>query len=184
MIALLALHPIRSKNFAALSLSRSFVWQGDSWSIHLGSKETKSGRPDVRRVDRDLNRAVALYLTWSRPILLGRDDFMIGTVEQDQPDPFLSGALWIGEKGEALTRGAVELAIAQTTEMTLGIRVRPHDFHRCAAATAAFRGGDMPHLASAVLQHRDRQVTDEHYNRSSSMLAGMRFGEVVRRMRT
>ena len=38
---------------------------------HLGSKETKSGRPDVRRVDRDLNRAVALYLTWSRPVLLG-----------------------------------------------------------------------------------------------------------------
>ena len=183
MIALLALHPIRSKNFAALSLSRSFVRQGDSWCIHLGSKETKSGRPDVRRVDRDLNRAVALYLTWSRPVLLGRDDFMIGTVEQGQPDPFLSGALWIGEKGEALTIGAVELAIAQTTEMTLGIRMRPHDFRRCAAVTAAFRGSDMPHLASAVLQHRDRRVTDEHYNRSSSMLAGMKFGEMVSEIR-
>jgi hypothetical protein len=32
MIALLALHPIRSKNFASLSLSRSFMRQGDSWS--------------------------------------------------------------------------------------------------------------------------------------------------------
>jgi integrase len=183
MIALLALHPIRSKNFAALSLSRSFVRQGDSWCIDLSSKETKSGRPDVRRVDRDLNRAVALYLTWSRPVLLGQDGFMIGTVEQDQPDPFLSGALWIGEKGEALTIGAIEFAIAQTTEMALGLRMRPHDFRRCAAVTAAFRGSDMPHLASAVLQHRDRQVTDEHYNRSSSMVAGMRFGEMVSEMR-
>jgi integrase len=183
MIALLALHPIRSKNFAALTLSRSFVRQGDSWCIHLGSKETKSGRADVRRVDRDLNRAVALYLTWGRPVLLGRDDFMIGTVEQDQPDPFLSGALWIGEKGEPWTIGAVELAIAQTTEMALGVRMRPHDFRRCAAVTAAFRGSDMPHLTSAVLQHRDRQVTDEHYNRSSSMLAGMKFAEVVSEIR-
>jgi len=183
MVALLALHPIRSKNFAALSLSRSFVRQGDSWCIDLGSKETKSGRPDVRRVSRDLNPAVALYLTWSRPVLLGRDEFMIGTVEQDQPDPFLSGALWIGEKGEELTIGAVELAIAQTTDMTLGIRMRPHDFRRCAAVTAAFRGSDMPHLVSGVLQHRDRQVTDEHYNRSSSMLAGMKFGELVSEIR-
>jgi integrase len=108
---------------------------------------------------------------------------MIGTVEQDQPDPFLSGALWIGEKGKALTIGAIELAIAQTTEMALGIRMRPHDFRRCADATAAFRGGDMPDLASAVLQHRDRKVTDEHYNRSSSMLAGMKFGGMLSEIR-
>src|SRR5215213_8758299 len=40
MVALLALHPIRSKNFASLSLSRSFVRQGDSWCINLGAKET------------------------------------------------------------------------------------------------------------------------------------------------
>ena len=121
--------------------------QGGRWCIDLGSKETKSGRPDMRRVDRDLNRAVALYLTWSRPILLGRDDFMIGTVEQDQPDPFSTGALWIGEKGDVLTIGAIELAITQTTEMTLGLRMRPHDFRRCAAVAAAFRGSAMPYLA-------------------------------------
>ena len=86
-------------------------------------------------------------------------------------------------KREALTIGAVELAIARTTEMTLGIRMRPHDFRRCAAVTAAFRGSDMPHLASAVLHHRDRQVTDEHYDRSSSMLAGLKLGEMVSKMR-
>ena len=82
-----------------------------------------------------------------------------------------------------MTIGAVELAIANTTEMALGVRMRPHDFRRCAAVTAAFRGSDMPHLASAVLQHRDSQVTDEHYNRSSSMMAGMKFGEIVSEIR-
>ena len=41
----------------------------------------------------------------------------------------------------------------------------------------------MPHLASAVLQHQDRQVTDEHYNRSSSMLAGIKFGQMVSEIR-
>jgi integrase len=183
MVALLALNPLRSRNFATLSLSRSFVREGDGWSIQLGSKETKSGRPDVRRVDRSLNRALALYLTWSRPVLLGISDLIVGLDERDEPDQFLSGALWIGEKGEAMTIGAVEFAIAQTTEMALGIRMRPHDFRRCAATTAAFRAGDTPHLASAVLQHRDRRVTDEHYNRASSMQAGMRFANMISAMR-
>jgi hypothetical protein len=33
------------------------------------------------------------------------------------------------------------------------------------------------------LQHRDRRVTDEHYNRSSSMLAGMKFRKMVSEIR-
>jgi hypothetical protein len=160
-------------------LQRSFRRDRDSWWIILGPEETKSGRPDERRIGDELNQAVALYLTWSRPVLLGRHEFMIGSVEQEQQDPFLSGPLWIGEKGEALTIGAVELAVAQTTEMTLGIALRPHEFRRCAAVTASYQAGGMPHLASALLQHRERQVTDEHYNRASSMQAGMRFGEMV-----
>jgi hypothetical protein len=37
----------------------------------------------------------------------------------------------------------------------------------------------MPHLASALLQHTDRRVTDEHYNRASSMQASLRFGALI-----
>jgi integrase len=183
MVALLALCPIRAKNFARLHLATSFAREGDGWCISLEGRETKSGRPDERRVPFDLNRAMALYLTWSRPVLLGCGEFMIGSQEHGEEDPLLSGPLWVGEKGRALTSGAVELAIAQTTEMTLGVRLRPHDFRRCAAVTASFRAGDMPHLASALLQHRDRRVTDAHYNRTSSMQAAMRFTEMVDRIR-
>jgi integrase len=179
MIALLALCPIRAKNFASLHLSTSFTREGEGWRISLKARETKSGRPDERRVPFDLNRAIALYLTWSRPVLLGCGEFMIGSQEHGEEDPLLSGPLWVGEKRRALTSGAVELAIAQTTEMTLGVRLRPHDFRRCAAVTASFRAGDMPHLASALLQHRDRRVTDAHYNRTSSMRGAMRFTEMV-----
>jgi integrase len=61
--------------------------------------------------------------------------------------------------------------------------MRPHDFRRVAAVTAALRGSDMPHLASVLLQHRGRQVTDEHYNRSSSLRIGKKFGEIVSEIR-
>jgi hypothetical protein len=92
MFALLALNPIRSENFAALSLAKSFVRHADQWCIHLGGRETKSGRPDERRVHPDLNRAIALYLTWSRPVLLGCGEFIIGSHENgEEGNPLLSG---------------------------------------------------------------------------------------------
>src|SRR3954453_15210711 len=54
MVALMALHPIRLKNFAALELGRSIVRIEDGWWIVLGAAETKADRPDERRVDRTL----------------------------------------------------------------------------------------------------------------------------------
>jgi hypothetical protein len=183
MIALLALNPIRSKNFAGLTLSKSLVRHGETWRICLDARETKSGRADERAVDTMLNSAIALYLTQSRPLLLGCGEFTIGATPSGQCDPFVSGALWIGEKGQPLTQGALELAITQTTEMVLGLRLRPHDFRRCAATTAAYHAGGMPHLASSLLQHRNPRVTEEHYNRATSMEASVRFSRLAAEFR-
>ena len=65
----------------------------------------------------------------------------------------------------------------------MGIRLRPHDFRRCAAITAAYHASGMPHLASALLQHRDPRVTEEHYNRATSIEAGLRFGRLAAELR-
>jgi hypothetical protein len=75
--------------------------------------------------------------------------------------------------GKALTIGAVELALAKATDMTLRIRMRPHDFRRCAAVTAAYQAGNMPNLASALLPHRDRRSSDEHSSRTPLLHAGL-----------
>ena len=50
MIALLGLCPIRIKNFAALELDRTFKKVGDSWWITLPATDTKTKKPDERRV--------------------------------------------------------------------------------------------------------------------------------------
>jgi integrase len=183
MIALLALCPIRRKNFAGLSLQESFRREGDTWWIVLGGDDTKSGRPDERPVPQELKEAIALYLTWARPILLGKGEFTIGEAAGEGGDPFLAGALWVGEKGEALSMSGVERAITSTTRLVLGVGLSPHDFRRCAATTAAYRAGTMPNLASALLQHKDRRVTDEHYTRASSLQAGLKFGTLIAHLR-
>ncbi len=188
MMALLALCPIRIRNFASLRLQETFRREGDTWWIVLAGQNTKSGRPDERPVSSMLNEAIALYLTWARPRLLGLGAFIIGTKEEQSgatriAHPLLRGALWMGGTGEALTQSGIDRALRDATCKTLGVSLSPHDFRRCAATTAAFRAGSMPHLASALLQHTDSRVTDEHYNRASSLQAGLQFAELVRQLR-
>jgi hypothetical protein len=71
MVALLALCPIRLKNFAALEIGHTFKEVDGSWWIALPGNLTKSRRPDERRVPALLNRSIQLYLTQSRRLLLG-----------------------------------------------------------------------------------------------------------------
>ncbi len=84
------------------------------------------------------------------------------------------------ESGARLTYSGVGLAILETTRETLGIPVNPHAFRMAAATTAAYRARGEPHLGSALLQHTDPRVTEEHYTRASSIDAVLSFGEIVR----
>ena len=71
IIALLALCPIRIKNFAALEIGSTFKEVNGSWWIALPGTATKSRRPDERRVPKFLNPFVEAYLNQARPVLLG-----------------------------------------------------------------------------------------------------------------
>jgi integrase len=145
----------------------------------LGRHETKSGAADERPVPRYLNQAIAVYLTLARPILLGRREFVIG--EEDDTGSarnVLTGGLWIGEGGKTLGYSAVERAIMETTRQTIGRTLSPHDFRRSGATTARLHAGSEPDLASGLLHHRDRNVT-ENYNLASSFEAAQRFAEIV-----
>jgi hypothetical protein len=100
MVAMLAHHPIRIKNFAALELGTSFVRIRDEWWIVLDRRETKTQRPDERICDQSLREAIALYLTWARPCLLcARGELVGGGTESCASSAqSSSGALWIGPR--------------------------------------------------------------------------------------
>jgi hypothetical protein len=73
MVALLALHLIRLKNFAALAIGRSFKKVNDSWWIVLSASETKGKRADERSIDKCLIRWIDRYLNIHRPVLARTD---------------------------------------------------------------------------------------------------------------
>jgi site-specific recombinase XerD len=168
MIALLAHRPMRIKNFATLEIGRTFKQVQDSWWIALPRQSTKTKRLDERRVPEILNDVIDLYLEQSRPDLLG----------SREPTDFL----WISSRtGRRMTTKNLGTLISKITYRTLGVDVSPHLFRTAAATTAAMYGGSTPHLASAALGHTDLRVTEEHYNRATSIEAVKAYAAIIRR---
>jgi integrase len=166
MIALLALCPIRLKNFAGLEIGLTLKEVQGSWWIALPSVSTKSRRPDERRVPALLNNPISIYLNESRPVLIG----------SSSP----TNTLWISSTtGAEMTKKNLGTLISKITLETLGVEVSPHLFRTAAASTAAAYGSDTPHLASAVLNHTDPRVTEEDYNRATSASAAKIYAEMI-----
>src|SRR4029077_14612113 len=158
MVALLAVCPMRIKNFAALEIGTTFKEEQGSWGITLPHGSNKTKPSDQRPVPDYLNRAVELYLTESRPSLIG-----------SRP---ATKFLWISSRtGGRYTTKNLGTRISKITLETIGVDVSPHLFRTAAATTSAFYGSDMPYLASAVLRHTDPHVTEEHYIRATTINA-------------
>jgi len=167
MVAMLAMHPIRLKNFAALEIGRSVIQIKGSWWIALPASETKEQRADERRVNDLLAPALDRYLQKYRPLLARTGD--------------LPPALWLSSNdGNPMSYNGVEYAITETARLTVGIGVSPHLFRTSSASSAAIYGGANPHLASALLHHTDSRVTERHYNHASSLTAAASLRDIVR----
>ncbi len=92
----------------------------------------------------------------------------------------LSGPLWISRYGGPMTYSGIHHALTSTTDATIGVAVTPHGFRYAAATTAAWKAGNMPHLAPALLQHRDRRMTEAAYIRATSFEAAQALGKILR----
>ena len=78
-----------------------------------------------------------------------------------------------------MTTKNMGILISKITLETVGVDVSPHLFRTAAASTAAAYGGNTPHLASALLGHTDPRVTEEHYNRASSVSASKVYADII-----
>ena len=87
--------------------------------------------------------------------------------------------MWASTKGGGLAYTYVGTIITNTTRRELGIAINPHLFLDCAVFTIVHEAGDQMGMASALLQHTDNRITQEHYNRGSSILAVKAFHEIL-----
>lgn len=126
-----------------------------------------SRRVDQRQVPEFITEVVNSYINTHRPVLCRGD--------AEQP------ALWVSSTtGRQLTTKNLGTLISKLTRETIGVDISPHLFRTADASTAALYGGKHPHLASALLNHRDSRVTEEHYNRAMSISAGEEYAAITR----
>jgi len=131
--------------------------------------------------------AIERYLDLHRPILLGnsvgdpgRKDHRSRRQKSRRVSPAeTASALWISRLSGPLSYDLVERVITETTYKLLRVAVSPHLFRVAGATTAALHAGQSPHLASALLQHSDRRITEEHYKRASSLSVARDFAKLV-----
>jgi integrase len=169
MIALLALCPIRLKNFASLTIGLNLRLDETGWWIALPKIATKQRRADERRIPEVLYPAIDVYLAQSRPVLLGKS-----------PD---FGALWISSRtGEAFTKKNLGTLISKITLEAVGIDVSPHLFRTAGASTSAILRPSLPHLGAALLGHVDPRVTEAYYRRVTSIEASQSYSTIIRHM--
>jgi integrase len=182
MIALLAVHPIRHKNLAQLTLGKSFRKDDERWWIILEAAETKGRRADERQVPEYLTPLVDRYLAIFRPILIEQKASETGKIEEAAfaPDDQPAGPLWISRAGGPLTYSGVGAAITETTGAVLGQRLSPHAFRRAAKATVTFFGTANPRMIQGVLQHQTFRTGDEYYDTSPSHRAALELTAIVR----
>jgi integrase len=170
LVALLALHPIRVKNYAALTVGKTFIDVDGRWWLHIPSEDTKSRRVDERQVPEFMTDAINRYIETHRPVLCGGD--------ADHP------ALWVSSTtGRQLTTKNLGTLISKITRETIGVDVSPHLFRTAGASTAAIYGGNYPHLASALLNHRDPRINEERYNRAMGLSAGEEYADITKSYR-
>ena len=162
MIAMLALCPIRLKNFASLQIDKQLRKIEDHWWIAFTSEETKTGRADERPLPAILTPIIDQWIDTYRPCFLRPGD-----------------ALWTSTAGGILAYTYVGAIITQTTRRELGIAINPHLFRDCAVFTVAHGAGSEMGLASALLQHTDPRVTETHYNRGANLEAVREFHRMV-----
>ena len=81
--------------------------------------------------------------------------------------------------GQPMTKKNLGTLISKITLETLGVDVSPHLFRTAAATTAATYGSSTPHLASGILGHTDPRVTEEHYNRATTVNAAKTYAALI-----
>ena len=154
MVAVLALRPLRRRNFAALAIGQSLIASGRGWRICFAPDETKTGRViDLPWPDR-LNAALTFYLDHYRPALLKG-----GT----------SDRLWVSNQATPMTPHSITLRIKSITERLIGVDVSPHLFRDSLATTLAIEDPDHVRAASVLLGHTTTRTTERHYNRAQAI---------------
>jgi site-specific recombinase XerC len=164
MLALLALRPLRVKNFTALELGRHLIGLEGSWLITIPADETKTRQPVSFELPEPLVPWFERYLSEVRVLF---------------PQAAESSRLWLGKEGIMRDSHAVYHRITRLTRRLFGTPINPHLLRDCAASSLAAVSADMARAAAPLLGHRHFSTTERYYIQADNLAASRRLGLIL-----
>ena len=174
MIALLALVPLRRKNFVQLRIGVELKKLESNYVVEISGETTKTHTPVEFDWPVDLKEPLETYLQIHRPVLAARSYRWLNKAN-DQ--------LWIALSGSALTQMAFYDIVTKRTKTEFGIAINPHAFRHAAATTLAVHDPEHVRVAAAILGHRSLSTTQNFYNQAGTLVAHRRYTEALSRIR-
>jgi integrase len=167
MIAFLALCPVRLGNLAHMQIGSHLRFEGAIARITFTAQEMKGGRPLEFDWPDELRQGLDFYLRRVHPILYHL--------------PQIGAPLWPSLQRRKRQMGAsgIYTRIMQVTVKHLGRPINPHMFRDAAATFVAETAPERAQLAAGVLQHRNLQITKDHYIRGQQHQMLHRYQDAI-----
>ncbi|MBQ0819610.1 tyrosine-type recombinase/integrase [Microvirga sp. HBU67558] len=164
MLALLALRPLRVKNFSSLELGRHLIPTEGSWLITIPAEETKTRQPISFELPEPLLPWFEHYLSAVRSLF---------------PQAAESTRLWLSKEGVMRDSHAAYHRITKLTRRLFGTPINPHLLRDCAASSLAAVSADMARAAAPLLGHRHFSTTERFYIQADNLAASRRLGSIL-----
>jgi site-specific recombinase XerD len=171
LLALLAHHPIRLHNLAALAIGLHLRREPDGWWLVLEAAETKTRRAWQAPLAADLAVPLERYLAHWRPQIAGA-----GVAAS-------SRALWLAAEGTVLSAKHIAVRVVRHTRAAFGKGLSPHRFRDALATTVAVRRPGQIGIVTPLLGHGSVATAQKHYNRAGMTSAAREWHKVLEGMR-
>ena len=148
-IALLAMRPIRLKNFSSIRIGRHLDTVGGVWWLEFPGAEMKNHEPIAVEFPAALVEALEYYLD------VIRNDLADGRYHGD--------ALWISHWWRQQNNATIYGRLCKRTQEEFGLPITPHLFRDCAATSLAVHAPDEVQIAHLILGN-SYAMMQKHYN--------------------
>jgi integrase/recombinase XerD len=179
IVALLAVRPLRLRNFAAIEIGRHLTCEGGRYVVRFAPAETKSRRELAFVVPEALTAPLERYVSRYRPLLCAR----AGARVQGVPGTPAGMRLWVSAQGSAMIERSVYESVVTLTGAQFRRPVNPHLFRDCAGTSIATDDPEHVHVTASLLGHTSLATSERYYDHAQSLQAVRRHQILILQLR-
>jgi integrase/recombinase XerD len=168
LLCLEALLPLRVSNLALLELGKTVRKIGGKYWILIEGDDTKNTDPIEAALPDWLSGHIEHFIASYRPAFARTRR---------------SSVLFPSTKHDRLTEAGLADAFKKRIRQSTGVNTSIHNARRIAATTIAIADPANVSVASDLLGHRSKRVTERHYNLASGIEASRVLAEEIRRFK-